>query len=137
IKSKSQGNGTMRAPVLTATPDSRPPQNRRRINKILMLFDEGGALPDSWVGGPAPDKHAGGARGRGRGRGGKATEPSAASLHGKMVAEGAPEVSASNIGHKMLQQMGWTPGTGLGAEEKGRAAPVDAMIRAGRRGLGA
>ncbi|KAJ2772984.1 squalene synthetase-like protein [Coemansia nantahalensis] len=137
IKSKSQGNGAMRAPVLTATADSRPPKNRRRINQILQIFDEGRAVPEHWLGGPTADKHSGGARGRGRGRGGQAAGPSAANLHGKMVAEGVPEVGASNIGHKMLQQMGWTPGTGLGAEEKGRAAPVDVTIRTGRRGLGA
>ncbi|KAJ2784430.1 squalene synthetase-like protein [Coemansia javaensis] len=136
VKSKSHGNGVRRAPVLTATPDSCPPQNRKRINKVLLLFDQRGSLPDSWAGGPQPAE---GGRGK-KGRGGKASSSSnnSGSLNGRLVAEGAPEVGASNIGHKMLQQMGWTPGTGLGAEEKrGRATPVDIEIRAGRRGLGA
>ncbi|KAJ1727793.1 squalene synthetase-like protein, partial [Coemansia biformis] len=139
VKSKSHGNGVMRAPVLTATPDSYQPQNRRRINRVLHLYEAGGLLPEYGLGGPSSDKHAN--RGKGGGKGGRSKQgPAAApagSLHGKMVAEGAPEVGASNIGHKMLQQMGWTPGTGLGAEEKGRATPVDVTIRAGRRGLGA
>lgn len=61
-----------------------------------------------------------------------------ANVHGKMVAENAPEAGAGNVGHKMLTQMGWQPGQGLGAtEQQGISAPVYAMIRAGRRGLGA
>ncbi|KAJ2806850.1 squalene synthetase-like protein [Coemansia guatemalensis] len=134
IKSKSQGTGLRRMPVLTATPNTRKPQNRKRINKILTLFDEGGLMPGQWLGASGADNHTRersgpGKKGNWRDRGGNE--------HGTIVAEHAPEVGASNVGHRMLQQMGWTPGQGLGAGEKGRATPVDVMIRAGRRGLGA
>ena len=36
----------------------------------------------------------------------------------------------------MLLKLGWTPGKGLGADEQGGTALVDARIRAARRGLG-
>ncbi|KAJ2081306.1 squalene synthetase-like protein [Coemansia sp. RSA 988] len=141
IKSKSQGNGLRRMPVLTATPNTRKPQNRKRINKILTLFDEGGLMPGQWLGVYGADNQTEERGGPGR-KGGKRDkagrgQASAGNEHGKIVAEHAPEVGASNVGHRMLQQMGWTPGQGLGAGEKGRATPVDVMIRAGRRGLGA
>ncbi|PIA15110.1 G-patch-domain-containing protein [Coemansia reversa NRRL 1564] len=141
IKSKSHGNGLRRMPVLTATPNTRKPPNRKRINKILTLYDEDGLLPEQWLGVSGADNHAGERNGSGR-KGGKRDksgrgQASTRNEHGKIVAEHAPEVGASNVGHRMLQQMGWTPGEGLGAGEKGRATPVDVMIRAGRRGLGA
>ncbi|KAJ2691391.1 squalene synthetase-like protein [Coemansia spiralis] len=151
VKSKSHGGGLRRTLVLTQTPNSCKPTNSRRVNKILMLHDQGGFIPEQWSGsatqgalrdrGPKGSKGKGGkakglakARGnRGRGNDFKPLPP----MDGKMVAEHAPEVGSSNIGHKMLQQMGWQPGQGLGAKEEGRATPVDVMIRAGRRGLGA
>ncbi|KAJ2909202.1 squalene synthetase-like protein [Coemansia aciculifera] len=147
VKSKSHGSGIKRSPVLTQTPSSRKPTNSRRINRILMLYDEGGLIPEQWNGpNPQNASRATGSKGKGRGkgkqqgkgnnkgRGGFTPQPR---LDGKMVAENAPEVGSSNIGHKMLQQMGWQPGQGLGVKEEGRATPVDVMIRAGRRGLGA
>lgn len=33
------------------------------------------------------------------------------------------QIGASNIGHRMMQKMGWT-GSGLGKEERGRTAPI-------------
>ncbi|KAJ2159379.1 squalene synthetase-like protein [Coemansia sp. RSA 552] len=137
IKSKSHGSGVRRTPVLTTTPDSFRPTNRRRIEKILLLHEEGGLLPEEWLGGPSDRFSQGNKKGKGRNKnkgGGSAAAAAAAS--GKLVGENAPEVGASNIGHKMLQQMGWTPGQGLGTNEKGRATPVDVMIRNGRQGLG-
>ncbi|XP_070181736.1 G patch domain-containing protein 2-like isoform X2 [Littorina saxatilis] len=57
------------------------------------------------------------------------------------VEEGFVGVNASpipdtNIGNQMLQSMGWTPGSGLGAEGDGRKDPVVAYRRRGRKGLG-
>ncbi|KAJ2565518.1 squalene synthetase-like protein, partial [Coemansia sp. RSA 1836] len=76
-------------------------------------------------------------KGNNKGRGGGGGFGLQPRMDGKMVAENAPEVGSSNIGHKMLQQMGWQPGQGLGVKEEGRATPVDVMIRTERRGLGA
>ncbi|KAJ2464348.1 squalene synthetase-like protein, partial [Coemansia sp. RSA 2320] len=147
VKSKSHGNGARRTPVLTQKPSSCKPTNSRRIRRVLMLYDEGGLIPEQWSGPSVPSGSSryngskaqrGGKGKQGRGRGGNGGGSAQAPLpDGKIVAENAPEVGASNIGHKMLQQMGWQPGQGLGVKEEGRATPVDVMIRAGRRGLGA
>ncbi|KAJ1990938.1 squalene synthetase-like protein [Coemansia spiralis] len=141
VKSKSHGTGNRRAPVLTATPSTCMPKNRRRIDKILLLFDNGGLIPEHLIGGGGYlENSEGKSKGKkinSRPRRGESSNKSSDNAHGKMVAENAPEVSATNIGHKMLQQMGWQPGKGLGANEEGRATPVDVVIRGGRRGLGA
>ncbi|KAJ2553759.1 squalene synthetase-like protein [Coemansia sp. RSA 1933] len=137
MRSKSHGSGVRRAPVLTATQDTQIPRQRRRINRILTLYDNGGLIPEEFIGGLGNQGDSSkGKKGNGqRGKGAKCV-PSGA-LHGRLVAADAPAVGSSNIGHKMLQQMGWQPGTGLGVQEEGRSTPVDVMIRGGRRGLGA
>ncbi|KAJ2854094.1 squalene synthetase-like protein [Coemansia erecta] len=144
IKSKSHGNGDRRTPVLTLTPRSHRPDNRRRINRLLLLFDEGGLVPDLWSGPQASSRDGSGFARSGKGKqGSKGKQKSAngqkgsAQMHGKAVAHSAPAVGDSNVGHKMLKQMGWQPGQGLGANEEGRSTPVEVMFRAGRRGLGA
>ncbi|XP_059668494.1 uncharacterized protein LOC132313641 [Cornus florida] len=45
-------------------------------------------------------------------------------------------IPQSNIGFKMLKQMGYTPGSALGKEGLGRAQPVGLEIRRGRAGIG-
>ncbi|GFQ05447.1 g patch domain-containing protein 11 [Phtheirospermum japonicum] len=45
-------------------------------------------------------------------------------------------IPQSNIGFKMLKQMGYTPGSALGKGGSGRAEPVVVEIRRGRGGIG-
>lgn len=52
------------------------------------------------------------------------------------IGENASPIPESNIGNKMLQSMGWKPGSGLGAEGEGIQAPVVAYRRLRRAGLG-
>ena len=40
--------------------------------------------------------------------------------------EEAQRIQADNVGHRMLQAMGWKEGQGLGAGGRGMAAPVTA-----------
>lgn len=47
-----------------------------------------------------------------------------------------PALSESNIGNKMLQGMGWTPGTGLGPHSNGIVDPIAAIRRPKLSGLG-
>ena len=53
--------------------------------------------------------------------------------------EAASRIQSDNIGHKLLSQMGWKEGQGLGAQGGGLAAPVAASGAFGteKRGLGA
>ncbi|XP_051138636.1 uncharacterized protein LOC127256585 isoform X2 [Andrographis paniculata] len=45
-------------------------------------------------------------------------------------------IPQSNIGFKLLKQMGYTPGSALGKEGSGRAEPLAVEIRRGRAGIG-
>lgn len=48
----------------------------------------------------------------------------------------APALSETNIGNKMLQGMGWTPGTGLGPHANGIVDPIATIMRPKLSGLG-
>ncbi|EHB00444.1 G patch domain-containing protein 2, partial [Heterocephalus glaber] len=52
------------------------------------------------------------------------------------VGENAQPILEDNIGNRMLQNMGWTPGSGLGRDGKGIAEPIQAMQRPRGLGLG-
>ncbi|KAG6929157.1 G-patch domain containing 2, partial [Chelydra serpentina] len=52
------------------------------------------------------------------------------------VGENAQPIPENNIGNRMLQSMGWTPGTGLGPDGKGMSEPVRAIQRPKGLGLG-
>ena len=53
--------------------------------------------------------------------------------------EAASRIQSDNIGHKLLSQMGWKEGQGLGSAGRGMAAPIAASSEFGteKRGLGA
>lgn len=53
-----------------------------------------------------------------------------------IVGENAQPILDNNIGNRMLQNMGWTPGSGLGRDGKGIAEPIQAMQRPKGLGLG-
>ncbi|XP_049724654.1 G patch domain-containing protein 2 isoform X3 [Elephas maximus indicus] len=52
------------------------------------------------------------------------------------VGESAQPILENNIGNRMLQSMGWTPGSGLGRDGKGISEPIQAMQRPKGLGLG-
>ncbi|KAL4630447.1 G patch domain-containing protein 2 [Arapaima gigas] len=52
------------------------------------------------------------------------------------VGENALPIPETNTGNRMLQSMGWTPGTGLGPEGKGITEPIRALQRPKGLGLG-
>lgn len=53
-----------------------------------------------------------------------------------VVGESAPPISDSNMGSRMLQSMGWSPGMGLGPEGRGITEPIRATQRPKGAGLG-
>uniref|UniRef100_A0A3B3Z807 G-patch domain-containing protein n=1 Tax=Periophthalmus magnuspinnatus TaxID=409849 RepID=A0A3B3Z807_9GOBI len=53
-----------------------------------------------------------------------------------IVGENAPPIPESNMGNRMLQSMGWSPGMGLGPEGRGMTEPVRATQRPKGTGLG-
>lgn len=48
-----------------------------------------------------------------------------------------PGQDESNVGNKLLKMMGWTEGTGLGADGEGRTDPIETAMYAQGVGLGA
>ena len=46
------------------------------------------------------------------------------------------EQHSNAIGSKLMEKMGFTHGTGLGAKRDGKAEPVEAVMRKKRAGLG-
>ncbi|CAN6440326.1 unnamed protein product [Victoria cruziana] len=54
----------------------------------------------------------------------------------KTLALAQTALEPSNIGFRMLQQMGYKPGSALGKEGKGRVEPVGLQIRRSRTGIG-
>lgn len=54
----------------------------------------------------------------------------------KTLANIEAPIPQSNIGFKLLKQMGYTPGSALGKEGSGRAEPVGLDIRRSRAGIG-
>ncbi|RKF77417.1 hypothetical protein GcM3_072010 [Golovinomyces cichoracearum] len=56
---------------------------------------------------------------------------------GDIVGGSAPEISADNIGRAMLEKMGWSTGTALGAlNNKGILQPVLHVVKISKAGLG-
>ncbi|XP_032399145.1 G patch domain-containing protein 2 isoform X2 [Etheostoma spectabile] len=53
-----------------------------------------------------------------------------------VVGENAPPIPDTNMGSRMLQSMGWSPGMGLGPEGRGITEPVRATQRPKGTGLG-
>lgn len=56
-------------------------------------------------------------------------------VHAPVMSHPPPSV-VDTIGGKMLQKMGWSEGRGLGKEEQGRIAPIEAEQRPSLAGLG-
>uniref|UniRef100_A0A3Q3K6W5 G-patch domain-containing protein n=1 Tax=Monopterus albus TaxID=43700 RepID=A0A3Q3K6W5_MONAL len=53
-----------------------------------------------------------------------------------VVGENAPPIPDTNMGNRMLQSMGWSPGLGLGPEGRGITEPIRATQRPKGTGLG-
>lgn len=53
-----------------------------------------------------------------------------------VVGENAPPIPDTNMGNRMLQSMGWSPGMGLGPEGRGITEPIRATQRPKGTGLG-
>lgn len=122
LKSKSTGSGSSRFPTLYKT------ARTRQFN--AHLFD---VLSKRFGLGP-PRAGGGGSRGR-NGMGAGYARPGDVS-EGQLVGAGAAEIGTNNKGHALLEKLGWTKGTALGAtENKGIIMPVASVVKKGRTGI--
>ena len=128
LKSKSTGGGKSRFPILYRT--SRTIQyNQETLKAVASVSSSGRFLPRM-----DKTKKQGGVAGR---RGGA---PSAGISYrdGEVVGAAAPEIGQDNRGRTMLEKMGWSTGTALGAlnNKRGLVQPVEQVVKTSRSGLG-
>ncbi|KAF7943291.1 hypothetical protein EAE96_011220 [Botrytis aclada] len=134
LKSKSAGLGNKRYPILYRTSRTTVYGDRAyeaAASKLSRRF-----LPRNDVGG----RRTGGAPKRGgrTGGGGFGGGFGAASYRdGDVVGASAPELGVENKGRAMLEKMGWSAGTALGAlDNKGILQPVSHVVKTTKAGLG-
>ncbi|CAD6594504.1 MAG: hypothetical protein ASARMPREDX12_009140 [Alectoria sarmentosa] len=130
LKSKSNGSGKSRFPVLYKT--SRTIQyNEETLKAAESVLSSGRFLPRM-----DRVKRKGALAGRGR-RGGTASA-GVSYRDGDVVGAAAPEIGQENRGRTMLEKMGWSTGTALGAlnNNRGLVQPVAQVVKTSKSGLG-
>lgn len=129
LKSKSQGSGNSRFPVLHKTSRTQDfhfgdfVQLRNRLNRpFFSRMDRKGRKRNNTTpkrSGPID------------------TRANIGYREGEAVGGTAPEIGAGNRGRVMLEKMGWSNGTALGAvDNKGIMTPIEQIVRNSRAGLG-
>ncbi|MCJ1378009.1 hypothetical protein MMC17_001105 [Xylographa soralifera] len=131
LKSKSIGGGRGRYPTLFKT--SRSIQySEGKLEDVEALLNQRRFLPHRDKGslrGSGPRRTAG--------RGGGASRAAVSYRDGEVVGATAPELGTDNKGRAMLEKMGWSTGTALGAlNNKGIMLPVVHVVKTTKAGLG-
>ncbi|PYH75963.1 hypothetical protein BO82DRAFT_396459 [Aspergillus uvarum CBS 121591] len=129
LTSQSRGKGANRFPIMNKT--SRTPGfTQQTIPQLERTLSKGKYVQrgsKSWD--HKATKPAKGRRGR--------PDASATYMDGEVVGASAPEIGAGNRGRAMLEKMGWSIGTPLGAtNNKGILQPVAHVVKNSRAGLG-
>ncbi|KAE8362963.1 hypothetical protein BDV27DRAFT_146497 [Aspergillus caelatus] len=129
LNSQSRGKGSSRFPILHKT--SRTPRyTQKTISYIDQIFSKGKfnhAATKSWD--HKITKSAKPPRGR--------PDSSVSYMDGDIVGASAPEIGAGNKGRAILERMGWSTGTALGAtNNKGILLPVAHVVKNTKAGLG-
>lgn len=128
LKSKSVGGGRARFPVLYRTSRTKN-YSEESMTSIDSLLNSRRFLPrmhkTNVRGTPT-------GRARGGGFGGTVSY-----REGEVVGAAAPELGQENRGRAMLEKMGWSTGTALGAlNNKGITQPVTQIVKTSKAGLG-
>ncbi|KAL4959502.1 putative R3H and G-patch domain protein [Aspergillus stella-maris] len=127
LTSQSRGKGSSRFPVLSKT--SRTPKHTQKtISQIDRLFSKERFSPRALKGWDNPGDRSTKKR----------SDPTNVSyMDGDVVGASAPEIGAGNKGRAMLEKMGWSTGTALGAtNNKGILLPVAHVVKNSKAGLG-
>ncbi|KAJ5593015.1 hypothetical protein N7537_009919 [Penicillium hordei] len=128
LKSQSRGHGLSRFPVLnkTARTPRYTPKTISNVDGLLSGRKFNRRLYKSW--GTEVPKFSQTKRGK---------SGAASYMDGDVVGASAPEIGAENRGRAMLEKMGWSTGTALGAaDNKGILQPVAQVVKNSRAGLG-
>ncbi|TQB69905.1 hypothetical protein MPDQ_001266 [Monascus purpureus] len=133
LKSQSRGNGRSRFPVLYRTART-PKYTSKTVSHIEKIFSGSKFIrhaAKSWENQTSSKSV--------KARGGRGGHPGASVSYtdGDIVGASAPEIGAENKGRAMLEKMGWSTGTALGAiNNKGILQPVAHVVKNTRIGLG-
>ncbi|KAL2039583.1 hypothetical protein N7G274_007855 [Stereocaulon virgatum] len=130
LKFKSTGTGTSRYPVLSKT-NGTLQYDEDALDSIEALLSSRRFLPRM-----DRPKNKGTPSGKGRGRG--SATAGASYRNGEIVGAAAPELGQENRGRAMLEKMGWSTGTALGAlnNNSGIIQPIAQVVKTGKAGLG-
>ncbi|KAE8399336.1 hypothetical protein BDV37DRAFT_297786 [Aspergillus pseudonomiae] len=129
LNSQSRGKGSSRFPILHK--NSRTPRHTQKtISSIDQIFSKGRfnhAATKPW------DRKIAKSAKPPRGR----PDSSVSYMDGDIVGASAPEIGAGNKGREILERMGWSTGTALGAtNNKGILLPVAHVVKNSKAGLG-
>ena len=131
LKSKSAGGGNSRFPVLYRTSRTSV-YTEGRFNTVQTRLTRR-FLPRMDVSG----KRSGVVSKRSARGGGGANNAAVSYRDGDIVGGSAPELGIENRGRAMLEKMGWSSGTALGAlNNKGILQPVSHVVKTTKAGLG-
>ena len=130
LRSKSVGKGNNRFPVLYKTSQTGV-FDADILDTIISRVRSRRDLPRN-------DKYGGSGSSVNRRRFGGGFSHAAVSYHdGEIVGAAAPELGQDNKGRAMLEKMGWSTGTALGAlNNKGIMQPVVHVVKTTKAGLG-
>lgn len=126
LKSKSRGDGDNRFPTLVRTKHTKSYDERLlkpHLAKILGVYISRKNRRDTAATTVA--------------RGGGFSKSAVSYRDGDIVGASAPELGLGNRGRSMLEKMGWSTGTALGASNnKGIMQPVPHVVKVSKAGLG-
>ena len=129
LKSKSSGCGNSRFPVLHKTPRTTP-YDQHSIDAIISQFGTGRHVQRRAQSIKQKPTIIRGSR-----RGG--SNSAVSYRDGEVVGAAAPELGEENKGRAMLEKMGWSTGTALGASNnKGIMQPLAQVVKTTKAGLG-
>ncbi|ODH45680.1 hypothetical protein GX48_08235 [Paracoccidioides brasiliensis] len=130
LNSISRGSGASRFPILTKTANT-PDVEANEIGHVERLFFGDRFLRRT----DRRQRGSGGPNSAAQSRG--ASVRAASYMDGDIVGASAPEIGAENKGRAMLERMGWSSGTALGAaNNKGILHPVVHVVKNTKAGLG-
>ena len=132
LKSLSKGKGTNRRPTIQKARSSHHCKfSHERVDATLLRY----ALLPSRTRALQPAKTKG-AQDASRPSKRDKSFANVSYRDGEIVGASAPEIEGSNKGRSMLQKMGWSTGSGLGAENnKGLHDPIVQTVKNSRTGL--
>ncbi|EIW72809.1 hypothetical protein TREMEDRAFT_72886 [Tremella mesenterica DSM 1558] len=131
LKSKSRGSGKSRFTVLIKTSYSGNNIDEHRLARVLQASSHSnGSFYKAFY---SKGKTSSGKKTKGH----KDVGSSVRHREGDLVGEGAEKIGMDNIGHRLLSKMGWAEGDRIGRTADGLEAPIVAIVKNTKSGLGA